>query len=293
MNKILLLLIAFILFSTSVFAQIPKLEHIKNLKESKVIIGLSGNEDLNKSLKELIPKYWTLCPIDGALPYKEALEKAKEDDNTYVIFVSSIVSRSLRHNYTENWDIRLISSGKFVGLSNGKKKPLMRSYIPASDNVVPGESIAHGLKFMQTLFTSMIEEQKGAMKVVGLYKQQAKELVNKTLYIPEVWLHKKLTKEIITKEYGSNFKIVSETEWKDAILNKKEGVAYVILIPYPMAGQYMFQHHIFDSETNQLYAISNSRVAVSLNAVNLSKANTGYISKKNIKKYKGVLSGKW
>ncbi|NQY29861.1 MAG: hypothetical protein HRT69_10355 [Flavobacteriaceae bacterium] len=294
MNKILLQIIAFVLFSTSVFAQIPKLDHIKNLKESKIIIGLSHNENLNINLTKMVNQYWNLCQIDGALPYKEAIQKAKNDDNTFVIFVSTMTSRGLKHNFDENWDFRLISSGKFVGLSNGSKKPLMRSYIPSSESLIPSESIAHGINFMQTIITSMIEEQKGAMKVIGLYKKEAKELANKTLYIPKVWLHKKLTPEIITKEYGStNYKLVSYEEWKDAILNKKDGIAYVILIPVPIAGQYMFQHHIFDSATNQLYAISQSRVAVSLNAVNLSKANTGYITKKNIKKYKGVLSGKW
>jgi len=308
MNKILLQLIAFILFSTNVFAQIPKLEHIKNLKESKVIIGLSDNDELNGELKKMVNNHWTLCQIDSSLPFKEAQEKAKQDDNLYVIYVSTMTSRSLKHqaagtgvgadmsNYypDSKWDFRLVSASKFVGLSNGNRKPLMRSYIPDSNGYIPAESIAHGINFMQTLFTSMIEEQKGAMKVIGLYKKEAKELANKTLYIPKVWLHKKLTAEIITKEYGStNYKLVSYEEWKDAILNKQEGIAYVILIPVPLGGQYVFQHHIFDSATKQLYAISQSKVAASFFAQNLSKANTGYISKKNIKKYKGVLSGKW
>ena len=108
MNKILLQIIAFVLFSTSVFAQIPKLDHIKNLKESKIIIGLSHNENLNINLTKMVNQYWNLCQIDGALPYKEAIQKAKNDDNTFVIFVSTMTSRGLKHNFDENWDFRLI-----------------------------------------------------------------------------------------------------------------------------------------------------------------------------------------
>jgi len=294
MNKVLLQLIAFVLFSTNVFAQIPKLDHIKNLKESKVIIGLSGNSHINKNLEEIVKSNWKLCDIDSSLPYEEALKKASENENLFVVYIGSITSRSFKHSLGDNWDFRFISKGKFVGLSNGRKRPLMRSYIPTYNHVVTNESITHGLNFMQTLFTSMLNKNEGARAIVKLYKKEAHKLANKTLYIPKDWIHKKLTEEVIAKTYGSsNFKIVDYEVWKDAIINKKEGIAYVILIPYPIQGDYVYQHHIFDSATNQLYAISQPGAAIKMNKINLSKANTGYITKKNIKKYKGVLSGKW
>jgi len=289
-NKITVLLVLFLF--ANLHAQIPKLKDINNLKSSKVIIGLTGNQNLNTALKELITAHWNISEIEGAAPLKEALGKAQKNPELYVLYIGSATSRSFKHG-PPNAKIkyRYISNGKFIGFSNGNKKPILKSFIPTYDNIVPNESIVHGVSYIQEVFRLMIDKNlKGGMKAIAEFKNQGPDLKNKTLLIPKGWMDTKLSEEQIKKNYTANFKVVSHQDWKNAILNGQKDAAYVILAPIPIGGNYLYQHHICDAETKKFYALIQPKAGVSINGINASKSNTGYINKKNIKKYNGVLS---
>ncbi len=119
-------------------------------------------------------------------------------------------------------------------------------------------------------------------------------------YIPKMFLNEKLTEASIKKYYDSNFKIATQEEWKEAIISRKNDVAYLILVPVPVSGDYIYQHYIVDAETSKIYALLQPKAGIAMKSgiigvrdINLSKSNNGYINKKNIKKYGNVLSGKW
>jgi len=132
---------------------------------------------------------------------------------------------------------------------------------------------------------------KGGMKAISTLRQQGSGLKDKTLLLPKSWLDSKLTEEQIKKNYTANFKIVSHQDWKNAIIEGQKDAAYVILVPVPVGGNYIYQHHIFDAETKKkFYALLQPKAGVSINGLNASKSNTGYINKKNVKKYNSVLS---
>ena len=158
MKQIITFTIA-LLITTVSFAQIPKLKQIQNLKNSQVIIGLSGNKELDKNFKEIVEKHWDLCPITEELPLKTARNKAKKNDNLFVIYIDSYNTLSGKKYINPPSDniryyFRYISSGNFIGLSTGKKKPIMYSGIPAFDNQLTDEVIAHGTNYICLLYTS-------------------------------------------------------------------------------------------------------------------------------------------
>lgn len=284
---------AFLLISLSTYAQIPKLKDVKNLKSSKVIIGLSGNEALDNDLKSIIKNTWKLSEISESLPLKEAREKAKGDDNTFVLHINSVGTRNAHFDAGSNTKYIFISNGKCIALSTGKKKPLFRSFIPADGSAIPKESIKHGVEYIQQILGSMINKKQSAKKALSDFKKKSSELKNKTLYIPDFFLSKKMNESKIREIYGSNFELVNYSKWSNAILNKTTNVAYVMIIPVPLGGQYVYQHHILDAETGKVLAVLQPKAGVSLYGVNLSASNTGYINKKNVKQYNKVLSGKW
>ncbi len=291
MVKKILVIISFI-FSLNLNAQIPKLKDIQHIKESKIIVGLTSNSELNTALKEVVSSIWNLSEIKSFLPLKSALSKASKDESLFVLYLGSTETESFKFGpkgYPVEY--RYISKGKFLGFSKGGKRPLMKSFIPSYDNIIPKESIAQGVKFVQEVFKTMIENNlKNGLKAISEFENNGKDLKNKTLYIPEGWVDSKLTEEQIEKYYGSKFEIVSYQKWKEAILTKKAGIAYVILIPIPVGGQYLYQHQICDAETDTFYAVIQPKAGVSLNGVNMSKSNTGLINKKNIKNYNKVLA---
>ena len=293
MKQIITFTIA-LLITTVSFAQIPKLKQIKNLKNSQVIIGLSGNKELDKNFKEIVEKYWDLCPITEELPLKAARNKAKKNDNLFVIYTGSIRSElRFYRNEIEVYSFRRISEGHFIALSTGKKKPIMYSGIPAFDNQLTDEVIAHGTNYMQQVFSMMLDNNVNAMKTFKIIKENSSKLKEKTLYIPEWWVHKKLSESKITELYDGKYKIVSHHEWSNAILNKKPGIAYSMIIPVAMRGKYVYQHHLCDAETGQIYGVTQPKGGASeIAGINLSSSNKGYISKKNLKQYNKVLNGK-
>ncbi|WP_419213407.1 hypothetical protein ACNR9Q_04445 [Maribacter sp. X9] len=275
------------------FAQIPKLKEIQNLKNSEVIIGLSGDEGLDQDLRDILNQFWTISPISEELPISEARKKAKESDNIYVIYIDSYTSRSFKRYVGDNYAFRNISTGYYVGLFAGSKKAIMPSYIPVFEDEFTKEVLAHGVSYMQEIFTMMLDNEIGAMKTLKIIKDNSKDLKEKTLYIPEWWMDSKLTDADISDLYEGKYEIVSHFEWSRAILNKTPGIAYATVIPAPVGGKFVYQHHICDAETGRIYGITQPKGgAFELNGINLSKANKGYVTKKNLKQYNEVLNGK-
>lgn len=241
----------------------------------------------------MVEKFWTVCPISETLPLEDARKKAKADESLYVIHFGSVNSMSPKRHVGENYYYKNISFGYYIGITTGDKKPMMRSYIPIFEDEFTDEVISHGITYMQELFTLMLENEVGALKTLKVIKDNATQLKDKTLYIPEWWVDEELTESEITKLYKGNYKIVSHFEWSNAILSKKKGIAYSMIIPVPMQGSYVYQHHICDAETNQIYGITQPKGgAFQLNGINMSKANKSYVGKKNLKQYNDVLNGK-
>ncbi|MFS4457382.1 hypothetical protein [Maribacter sp. 2304DJ31-5] len=294
MKKILFFLT--ILTFTNTIAQIPKLKQIKNLKDSKVIIGLSGYEDVDENLVRMVNKFWDLCPISEALPMEEAIGKAKDNDNLYAIYLSSYESQSFWKYGLDNIKYKSLSVQYFIGFSSGSGKAIMISGIPVFNDEFTDESIAHGVNYINQIFGMMLDNEVNAMKTLGLIKEKGTLLNDRILYMPEWMVDKKLDENEISEIYGGQFKIVSDFEWSRAILNKKEGVAYSIIIPAAVGGAYVFQHHVCDAETGQVLGIKYPKPAFSISAgiksYNLSSANKGFIAKKNLKQYNDILKGK-
>lgn len=291
-----------ILFFITIFtfnisnAQIPKLKQIENLKDSQIIIGLSGYEDVDESLIRMVNKFWDLCPILEKLPMEEAIEKAKSDDNLYAIFISSFESESFWKHGADNIKYKSVSVQYFVGFTGRAKKPIMFSGIPVFNDEFTDEAIGHGINYINQIFGMMLDNEVNAMKTLGLIKKKGSMLNDRILYMPEWMLDKKLDEKEISEIYDGKFKVVSDFEWSRAILSKREGVAYSIIIPAAVGGSYVFQHHICDAETGQILGIKYPKPAFSLSAgiknYNLSSGNKGFIAKKNLKQYNDILKGK-
>lgn len=292
------LLILAMSVSFSCLAQIPKLKEIENLENGNLIIGLTGNDKIDDDFKEVVNELWTLGKVTEFLSLDEARKKAKEDDNTYVLYIDSFTTISFRYEGAGNFDYKTVSEGTCIALSDGSKKPVFRSFIPTyNGNIIAKESLVHGVNFIHQVSEKMIEEKlKSATKTMALYEEEGKKLKEKTLYIPVGMIHEKFNKNEIEEFYEGDFKVVSRTEWRDVILSHQKGAAYVMIVPVPVGGKYMYQHHIIDAETGMIYGLLQPKVAMSFGSVtgiNLSKGNTGYINKPNVKDYNDVTRGKW
>ncbi|MEO1653771.1 MAG: hypothetical protein AAFU64_09510, partial [Bacteroidota bacterium] len=107
------------------------------------------------------------------------------------------------------------------------------------------------------------------------------------------WLDLNKKKDDIKELYNFPVEVVNYETWKEAILKKKEGIAYVVVVPVPLGGKYVYLHYLMDAQTGKVFAIVKPKVGLSIGGINLSKKNTGYINKKNLEAYDEVAKGKW
>ena len=223
------------------------------------------------------------------MPTADALEKAKKKDNTYVLHLGSDKGNNdFTHESAESWYYQYITNGKFIALSSDEEEIVFKSYIPSYGNhVITGESIAYSLDYIQESYQIMLQnELKTNKKLFQVVNKREDSLKNKTLLFPKDWLGKGLSEKKIKKMYNANFEIVSQNVWKDAIINKEAGKAYIIVVPVLEEEEYIYQLYICDTETSFLYGIIETKTVANPEHVNISKSNIGYITKSDIKDIK-------
>lgn len=271
-------------------AQAIKLDDVENIKKGKIIVGLSGNSEVDDMFKRVIEEHWDFSEISEYMELDLARNKAKSDDNTYVLYLGKVSSGSLTHQ-TASFNYKVISSGYSVKISEGKKSELYYQFMPSTDEKMPEESVVFAVSSIQYLFKSMVQDGlKSNTKYKDSYKKHTSELKDKELYIMEGWID---TDANIGEYYSAAHKVVSYDTWRNAILEEKEGVVYDIIVPYPISGNYVYQHYLVDAADGTVYAIIMPKVAASSHGINMTRSNSGYINKKNLKMYGNALEGKW
>lgn len=296
MKKLLAIIILFASVG-SINAQLIKLTDVKAVEKTKLIVGLSGNQAQDDALKKALKDFWTLSEIGESMPTKEAKTKAKANDKLFVISVGLSTGKSLTHSDGGGNLYRYVAKGIHLEISNGKKV-VIKQYLPAfgEERAITEEILASALTSVQYLCNTMVKKSmKNNMKYKNAYKVNSPKLKSKTLYIAEGWVDEKM-KESVASLYNGKVEVVSYEKWRDVILSKKEGAAYSIVIPVLVGADYLYQHYLIDASSGIVYGIAIPKAA-SANLgrvkVNLSKANNGYVNKKILEKYNGVLIGKW
>jgi hypothetical protein len=229
---------------------------------------------------------------------------AKGKDSVVILTVARAKSKSLTHKrpginigpITINRNFKNVSSGTCVIIEDGKGNVLISSYIPTfgEDDEITPEVLAFGISNMNYLLNVMEEKKLASnLKAKSAFKEKAEgKLKEKTLYVPKDWLDEKVSLEEVSKTYTASVEVVSYEVWQDAILNQKDK-AYVIVVPMPVGGDFVYVHYLMDAKTGMVYASCAPKTAMKVGGINVSKANTGLINAKNIERYNDALSGDW
>jgi len=277
--------------------QLINLKEVESIKNSKIVVGLTGNKDLDDAMIAAVNEFWKISEIGEPMPVEEAISKTKEDNSITVIKIGEIRAISMTHKYNNYWNYRNINSSKVIELYNGGKKPVFKQFIPEFNNEITSEILWFGIAAMHYQLVTMEENNIGVTKLKKQYKSSSPKLNDVTLLIPEGWTDKKTTPESLKEIYGGKAYIVSYSIWRKAIMERDEDVAYSIICSVPFGDGYVHLHYLMDAKTGNILAVIQPKVAVSINKpkgnVNLTKGNSGYVNKKILEKYNNVLAGKW
>lgn len=168
-----------------------------------------------------------------------------------------------------------------MAICDGDGNRLIRIYIPSlgDNNMNADEITAFAISSMQYLCKEMDEKKlKNNMKWESDYKLHSPEIKSKTVYILDASLSEKMVIGEIKNYYPFPIEVVSYEKWKNAILNKEDGIVYCIIVPFPMAGTILFMHYLIDSKNGIVYAVPKS---------------SDKVTKKSLKQYNDAVLGKW
>lgn len=266
---------------------------VKRIKKSKVIIAQSADRKASEDLITAVRNYWNFTSDVTTMPYKKAKEYAKSNGKAVIIVLVGI--RQLPHQHDESKDAyKQISKGGAIMIETASGDILASAYIPTYGEMgdVAPEGLAFGVSYLNQLF-KVVEEKdlpSDNERIKEYYTSRVSDLKDKTLLIPEIWLASGFNQAAIDKSYNSKAKVVSFEEFSKAILSKQENVAYDMVAPFPLKGEYVYFHFLVDAKTGHVYAACKPKEGDTTTESD-GQGSNGYINAKHIDWYNGALSG--
>lgn len=263
---------------------------VQKIKNATLIVALSEDQSFNEEFQSTLKEWWTFCKIGESLPLKEAKKKSKEEKG-YYISIESVKSESARH-YKNGGYTSSISDGWAICIKQNREN-VVKTFIPTYKNEEVDKAIlVFGISTMQDMLVSMDKKQmKNFYGMPDVWKENAPGLKEKTLLIPDFWIHSKMDQQIIKQYYAGNYKVVDYDTWSKAIINKDKQYAYIMVVPVPVGGDYVYQHHLVSTENGLEYGVTQPKVGVKIGGFNVTKSNSGYIKEENVKMYGEVING--
>lgn len=277
-------------------AQLLKRATVDEIKQGKIVVALTEDEALNKVWKAAIENRWNYTEIIDFVSEEDAFDQLKAEKVNYVLYLNlQKVSQSRDYGKTAigmNSIYRYVSEGMALELRNGKRSIAAVQYIPpfGADNEYAEAFIHFGIDAFQYQFETIINNDlKNNMRLYDEYNKNGAKLKDKTLLVLADWLNKKITIDEAKAPYKGKMEFVPFADWKEAILTYKEGMGYVVVVPVPVAGKYIYLHYLMDAANGHVMGMGQPKV--SFGAFGYSKGNSGFVNEKNIEIYNEVIEG--
>lgn len=263
-----------------------KQNKVQKIKTARIIIPRTDMPVIDSIVMLAVKKFWTFNPnIEyGTMSYFDALKLAKKEKDVLVLTVTNIYSTSS----ARKGSIIMLSESYSLILENWKNKVQLTIPFPpyTSERLINLPSVSYAVSHMNSLLSNL---DKHGLKSSRIFRNQAFKqnhplLKETTLLIPGGLLHEKVDPRDIPALYDGNFSIVDYTTWSKAILEKKKGLAYVTVVPYPISGYFLYLHVLMDAFSGEVLYIEKPAASYVFGE-NVSAGNTGYIAAKNIKSY--------
>jgi hypothetical protein len=227
-------------------------DEVATIKNARIIPAMIGNASEDSVLMRALAAHWTFNKPDVPMPYGDAVELAKKDKNTLLMFNVKIRTQSVTHSSGG----RRIAISKALVLQQGKYKIVLANFFPTDENFESTQPMVNfAMSAMNCQLTNMDQQKISKVKRINTpYEKDAEKLKERTLLIPREWLGKGLEMEDIGKVYHGNFEVVDFKTFQDAIMEKKDR-AYVVPTPVSMAGNLTYYDYLVDAKTGTVYYI--------------------------------------
>ncbi|WP_157975933.1 hypothetical protein [Lewinella sp. IMCC34191] len=271
---------------------------ITEIRRSKIILGLTGDEQIDQALRTAVDTFWRVGRLSGEMPYEEALEVANKDDGTMVLYFDNMTSETsmLQNQFGQSgltrqtWVPGPSSRSLILTVSSGKRlKRDMKAFLALptdDDGTVPEAAVHFAVSALNDMCATVARAPKsGVAHLKATIAKRGRRLKTKTLYVLDELIDKKLTVDEFTELYGYRVEVVDYEDWSQIVLNRQEEAAYSIVSPTPMGGNHVYAHYLMDAASGTILGVAYPKVAVALGPINLSKGNSATINEKMAEMY--------
>jgi len=288
--KKLLFVASLLLVAFTSQAQLLKKSTVESIQSGKIVVALTEDEKVNEIWKAALNDRWSFADLIDFVNEEEAFDMLKADEVDYVLFLNTNVTSRSRSYDRGTYSYYYTSKGMAIEVRSGKRSNAAIQYIPpfGDDNEYAETFINFGVDALEYQFETILSKDlKSNMFLYGEYNENASMLKEKTLLILANWLHKKTTIEEAKELYEAPIEVVPFADWKEAILQKQEDKAYVVVVPAMANGKYVYLHYLMDSATGNVIGMGQPKVSVGI--YGYSKGNSGFVNEKNLKLYNKLL----
>lgn len=281
---------------TTTAAGILKKKDVQRIKMSKIIVAQYGQKEHDDAIFEIVKKFWTFTTDLDTMPYNKAIELARKDDRVLVLCHTS--TNSVAYNMgIINEDHKFIVPGRLVLLEDGAQKTVMLGDLPSmgGKNLLTREAFSACISAMNTNLLVMDKYQmKNYIRIRSKILENAGDRIkNRTLLIPKELLSDKIDEATISALYPGKFKIVSYEKYRNAIVDKEKGKAYVFFAPTLADGKIVYIQYIIDAEDGLVLGLYipgavSMEVPFPFSDANLSRGNRCEINESSLKGYKEI-----
>lgn len=268
------------------------LEELKYVKAAKFVVAQTGRKSLDTKLNDAVKSFWNYTSNVVQMPYAEARKIGKENKKDTSVIFSFIQVSTLFTEKHGPVTLKIRRVGYALAIETGKGKLLVKQFIPKVKGQEPSNvDFAFGVAYLNDICRIMDENKLAkSTRVDEFIDLRTPELKNKTLYLAESQVNKNLPKEEIPTYYSSSYNIVSDKDWEEAVLQKKD-VAYALVVLFPTNPKHFF-HYILDAKTGRIYFVDlNQKISITAGwgTPSFDPTQSGFIDKSNLQRYdKGI-----
>lgn len=187
----------------------------------------------------------------------KGLDKIKPDDNIYTFSHHDAISKFSERKFTS----RVTMIALYLSDQPGY---ILKCRLPFKESLAGFVYTIKQFDFTYEVVSSHPE--RDAKDIYGHNYYEAEKRIKKlksyTLYIKEEDLEKKIDMDKVSKIYKYKYKIVSNEEWEQAIINKKPEIACAIIVP-ATANALDFYHIVFTAEDGKMLINCNYNFGIS------------------------------
>lgn len=303
--RTLLLLLCLGMYSSSAFAQLyVAKKYVDRVRESKTILGLSGDEAIDEALRTAVDRFYTLSEVVEALPAKEALAKASADPGLTVLYFTTYNASGGRSSFTPNKvdaDTTTLRSkpakaagkkfGRQLAIVNGEgwNDLLLWTFVAPNAEHQLTPAIVHFAVAALEDFGQVMGE--ASAKSRRLYPQtvrsRSEELRAKTLYVPDNYLPQGVTPEAAADAYGYDLAVVPYETYTEVVTEGRENAAYCMIARFAD----LFLHYLVDAQTGEVLYVYKPKQSSAIKSVKAIKHDRPQLTTKMVTKYHRAIAG--